>query len=247
VHAGVVLQDHPEVAGRDRRAVTRRVREDQNPTVLLVKAAVAHLVKHVELLAHERSPQLAQCKRIERGKGHRPGVGELVQRLDELSPFGVEIEAGVVGGLGADYEHPQGEADLQRSRWIGHLHVADHRGRVSEGDEPVVVPVVKQLPREVGKLWAIGQAEPDPERRALPASLIQAAAEALAHRPGEDRIEEAPSEVLGRGDRLGVEAPGSGSSSSDLQREVLELQVGERSLKRPGLSVTRGDPRTWTR
>lgn len=104
------------------------------------------------------------------------------------------------------------------------LYVADHRGVVGQRKEPVVTPVVQQLPRQVGELGTVGKPEPYPQRGLLFPSTVQASAQALTHCSSEDGIEQLPAEQLRRDDWGGFDAP-------DLCPVVAALGTSEQHIK----------------
>jgi len=118
------------------------------------------------------------------------------------------------------------------------LHVTDNRGAVGQCQEPVITSVVQQLSRQVRKLRTARKPEPDPQRGLLFLGTVQATAQALTHRSGEDSIEQLTAEQLRSHDWGGFNTPGPRPEPSHLQDEVLQLNVSEWPHERNRLAIT---------
>ena len=67
-----------------------------------------------------------------------------------------------------------GSLTLSGRGLVRQLQVADNRRRAGQRDEPVVILVIQELPGQVGELRAVGEPQPDPQRRVLVLGAVNA-------------------------------------------------------------------------
>ena len=149
------------------------------------------------------------------------------------APFLLYGQGGHIAGVGDDRQECQGRRHPEGLHPFRHLQVAYERGLVGQRQETIEVGREEVLPRQISQLrHALVQAQPDAEALAVRLGLVQAAAQACAHRAGERRgiktLAEVP-RIQGRRAALSLgERAQSSAAAKRAPQEIGQLVVAER-------------------